>query len=462
MKRRTFLKQSSLSTAALLGGTNVGAFSAGAGTNLEEISSTLNKTKNTIEVLNPRNRVPVSFIIDDSTALVNMAHFGIPQFAEVFPENYKQDWRKLPREIPDDFVKEFLDWCDSQGVKGKYSMVPYPACTGWLNRFIPGWSKSELQASIRLVRERAQPNWDIHSEMISHTRVINTKTGVPFPSATPEFMENWEWSQNKSADELGEYIAYSLNVLKGADLYCEGVTTPGGFAHRNIPNLAVGTQHAVREVYGVNVAHFFREVITEKGKSVQPQVLNPIDLDTDHASCSVHIIACTGDWFGGWDGLTPGDPDRFITADLSEGRMVEVIEQEEPAIFICHWPGIYYNGEKLGFNIFKTVVNRLHQKYDHLIWMKLSEIARYWAAKEHTKISVNGKEINFQAPFASDLFTFRVSKKLSKPIFQQGSKRVALKRADSEKALERNTWCTVGKDTVVCMELPKGKSKLMV
>ena len=55
--------------------------------------------KNTVQILNPRNRVPVSLIIDDSTCLVNLAHFGIPQFAEVFPENYKQDWRKLPREI---------------------------------------------------------------------------------------------------------------------------------------------------------------------------------------------------------------------------------------------------------------------------------------------------------------------------------------------------------------------------
>ena len=44
-----------------------------------------------VEVLNPRGRVPVSFIIDDSTCLVNLAHFCIPQFAEVFPKReYKQ------------------------------------------------------------------------------------------------------------------------------------------------------------------------------------------------------------------------------------------------------------------------------------------------------------------------------------------------------------------------------------
>ena len=75
------------------------------------------------EVVNPYNRVPVSLIIDDSTCLVNMAYYGIPQFAEVFPDQYKQDWRRLPREIPDTFVREFGEWSLENGVKGKYSVV---------------------------------------------------------------------------------------------------------------------------------------------------------------------------------------------------------------------------------------------------------------------------------------------------------------------------------------------------
>src|SRR5436853_4984503 len=81
-----------------------------------------------VEVLNPRGRVPVSLIIDDSTCLVNLAHFCIPQFAHVFPDRYKQDWRRLPREIPDSFVRKFGEWSIEEGIKGKYSVIPYPAC----------------------------------------------------------------------------------------------------------------------------------------------------------------------------------------------------------------------------------------------------------------------------------------------------------------------------------------------
>ena len=81
--------------------------------------------------------------------------------------------------------------------------------------------------------------------------------------------------------------------------------------------------------------------------------------------------------------------------------MPEIIRREEPAIMVCHWPGIYYNGEESGFNIFKKAVHRLHDGYDNLIWMKLSEIARYWAAKELTGIARDGKRVTFWAPFES-------------------------------------------------------------
>jgi hypothetical protein len=76
--------------------------------------------------INPRNRMPVSLIIDDSTCLVNLAHFAIPQFQAVFPDQYLQTSKTLPREIPDAFVRRFEEWCGARGIKGKYSVVPYP------------------------------------------------------------------------------------------------------------------------------------------------------------------------------------------------------------------------------------------------------------------------------------------------------------------------------------------------
>lgn len=446
LPRRDFLKKSIASSVALYTGFQAKILATG--------------SSPSVSIVNPLNRVPVSFIIDDSTALVNMAHFGIPQFHEVFPDQYPQDWRKLPREIPDAFVREFGEWCRNHGIKGKYSMVPYPACTGWLNRFIPGWSKKELQESLKLVREFMMPDWDIHPEMISHTRVIDIKTGQPYPDAVPEYMENWEWSQDKSADELGSYLAYALNILKEAGLPCEGITTPGGFGSRNMDNLARGTLEAVRDVFQAEIPHFFRDVVTDPGVSVEPQLFHVSGLDTGDPRCSVHIIGCTDDWFGGWDGITPGNADQFITEDLRQGRLVEVIDRQEPAILVCHWPGIYFNGEKTGFNIFKQVIGRLNQRYKNLIWMKNSEIARYWAAKKLTAITTGDLAIDFKAPFATERFTVNIGKKIRSISLLRDEREQVLEKVPDSLQLRPGTYCPDSMGTLVSFNLEKGKSTL--
>ena len=68
----------------------------------------------------------------------------MPQFAAALrrrEQAYQRNWREWPVEIPDAFVRKFGEWCAEQGVKGKYSIVPYPACVGRLDRMLPGWSQ---------------------------------------------------------------------------------------------------------------------------------------------------------------------------------------------------------------------------------------------------------------------------------------------------------------------------------
>ncbi|MGV2337055.1 MAG UNVERIFIED_CONTAM: hypothetical protein LVR18_24190 [Planctomycetaceae bacterium] len=159
-----------------------------------------------------------------------MGHFGIPQFHACYPDRpaYQKPWHTFPREIPDSFVREFAEWCGENGVKGKYSIVPYPACVGWLDRELPGWSRAALLDSLELVRSLIVPNWDIHPEMITHTRVIDLATGRPLPDINPSTMENSWPQQTKSVDEIAAYLAYALRILKNCGLPCEGITTPEG------------------------------------------------------------------------------------------------------------------------------------------------------------------------------------------------------------------------------------------
>lgn len=419
-----------------------------------------------VAVVNPRNRVPVGLIIDDATCLVNLAHFGIPQFQEVFPGQYRQPWKTLPREIPDSFVRKFGEWCHERGVKGKYSLIPYPACVGWLDRELPGWSRKELGASLDLVRTLMVPDWDIHPEMVSHTWVVDTKTGRPYPERTSDFMENWGWSAGKSADQLADYLSYALRILKNVGMPCTGITTPGGFGTRALPELAQATLQSCRDVFQAEIPHYFRHLFTDH-QSVAPRVEYASGLDTDDPKCVVSIIGCTGDWFGGWDGLTPGSVDQSITADLKHGRLPEVIARGEPAVMVCHWPGIYFNGQEVGFKILQQIVARLHEAYDNLIWMKLSELARYWAARELTRIDRPGHgQFDLKAPFACPRFTVKVHWADSAPPstvhLESGGMKVSLTAVAKPLSLDARHFIHQGGDLLVCFDLPRGASRLVI
>lgn len=455
--RRSFLK----TVAAGIAGAGLGLASREA---TAQISGQRPQQAEGVRVLNPRTRVPLSFIIDDSTCLVNLNRFAIPQFAAAWnDQQYHHDWRSMPVEIPDDFVRKFGQWCGEHGVKGKYSVVPYPACVGRLDRELPGWTRQEVDASIELVRTLLLPNWDIHPEIVTHTWAIDTKTGHPYPERSLRYQENWGWSEGKSVDQLTDYMCYGLRILQNVGLPCEGITTPGGFGSRVLPELAQATLLSCREVFRAEIPHYFRHVYERGDRSVAPQVEYASDLGGPDPRCVVSIIACTGDWTGGWDASRPGEVDRYITADLSKGRMIEVIERGEPAIMASHWTGIYFNGREEGFQTFQEVVRRLHAKYEHLLWMKLGEIARYWAVKELTGIEKQGGTVTFQAPFASPSFTVQIAAQGdARPQLTIGDKPQGLVEVAKCLDLKPGTWTRDRQGVIVCFDLPKGRSGVQV
>jgi hypothetical protein len=418
-----------------------------------------------VTVLNPRERVPLSFVIDDSTCLVNMGHFCMPQFATAFPtrDSYQKPWKTWPREIPDAFVREFGEWCAEHDVKGKYSIVPYPACVGWLDRELPGWSRRELLDSLKLVRELMVPNWDIHPEMITHTRVIDLKTGRPFDEISEATMENSYPQTKKSVDELASYLAFALRILQNCDLPCEGITTPGGFGNLVKSELSLAVHQAVRDVYATELPHYFK-YIHSSGESTEPILEHVRGLDTDDPQITVNVPAGTGDWFGGWDGSIEPAGDRYCNRDASAGRMVEMIERGEPAVMLCHWPGMYTQGTKRGFAAFQQVVLSLDERFhETTLWMKLSEIGRYWTAKQLTKIVRKEASVEFKAPFAAPAFTVRVDGTPSAvPQFATATGRIKLQEVHKPTDLKTATWRRDANGVVACFDLPKGLSELIL
>lgn len=358
----------------------------------------------------------------------------------------------MPAEIPDSFVRRFAEWAQREGVRGKWSVVPFPACVGRLDRELPGWTPREVSDSLALVRNEMAPNFDIHPEMITHTRIIDLKTGHPVPQRDSKWMENWDWCSGRSVDEIAAYIAYALTILKNVDLRCDGFTTPGGFGAGALAQLSQAAFEAVRSVFGTEVPHYFRNLFDKGNESVAPRIEYASAIDSPSAQCVASIYACTGDWTGNWDCSQQPDPDRFISADLSKGRIVDVIEREEPACILSHWTGVYYNGRELGFQAMQEIVRRIHGRYKKVAWMKLADLARYWAAKELTTIEASEGGLRFRAPYACPDFTFRwrTTAPLATPF----------REVSDWRNLAPRTWRKDGDSIVVCHPLPKGISEL--
>ena len=423
-----------------------------------------------LKVLMPRDRVPLSFVIDDSTCLVNMGHFCTPQFASAWPDRevYKKPWQSWPREIPDDFVREFGNWCGEHGVKGKYSIVPNPACVGWLDRELPGWSRPQLQSSLKLVRDLMLSNWDIHPEMITHTRVIDLKTGRPIEEINAGTMENSYPQVRKSVDEMTAYLAYALKILKNCDLPCEGITTPGGFGNLVKSELSLAVDEAVRDVYpDVNLPHYFKYVVGSS-YDTEPKIEHLRGLGTDDLRLTMNVPAGTGDWFGGWQGDTKSDADKYCTADASSGRMVELIKNRRPAVMLCHWPGIYSNGTKDGFHAFQRIVKSIRGRFgDHTQWMKMSDMGRYWAVKDIATIESDGSSISVHSPFATQQFTIQLARSRgyqinNPPAVTSASDRQLLRRVSEYSGLDHGTFHVNNEAITLCVNLPKGRTTIQL
>ena len=464
ISRREFLRASAAATAAGLAMSFPGGRALGIPPLPEIPTGPRPPQDKSVAVINPRGRVPLSFIIDDSTCLVNMGSYCMPQFAAAWPQNpiYWKKWQKWPREIPDSFVREFGEWCADQGVRGKYSLVPYPACVGWLDRGLPGWSKHDLQESLKLVRELMVPRWDIHPEMITHTRVIDLKTGRPMAEMNSATMENSYPPERKSTDEMAAYIAYALRILKNCDIPCQGITTPGGFGNGAKSELSQGVGEAVRDVYGTEIPHYFKYVADGADESPRPRLEHVSGLDTENPKVVVSVVAGTGDWYGNWDGDTPPQGHKYSNDDATSGRLVDLIEKGEPAIMLCHWAGLYSHGAKHGFEACKKVILAINGRYkEKTLWMKNSEIARYWAAKELTRIERAAGQITFSSPFAAPAFTVRVSAAAAnEPKLAQDGQPIPLKEVAAPSALTAGTWLRQKEEVVVCFDLPKGKVSL--
>jgi hypothetical protein len=93
--------------------------------------------------------------------------------------------------------------------------------------------------------------------------------------------------------------------------------------------------------------------------------------------------------------------------------------------------------------------------------MKNSEIARYWAAKELTRIDRAENQVRFKAPYACPAFTVRVATRPPGEVrtLVEG-KPQPLTEVRRALDLKAGTWFRDRDAVTVCFDLPKAESAL--
>jgi len=220
---------------------------------------------------------------------------------------------------------------------------------------------------------------------------------------------------------------------------------------------------ALRDVFSLEIPFYFK-YISEGKEGTRPVLEHVEGLDSSNPKLTVNVPARTGDWFGSWDGDQIPAGDKYINEDGTEGRMAELIKAGEPAIMFGHWAGFYSNGSKKGFAHCKKVITSINKHYtEKIIWMKSSELARYQAARELTKIEKSPSAITLTAPFAAPAYTLRFASPTGTPRqVTQGGQAVALKEIRALRDLRPGNWIRLKETVTVCFDLPKGKSLLYI
>jgi hypothetical protein len=415
-----------------------------------------------ITIAKPRLGIPASLIIDDPAPCVNPFYYFRLQVD-------REGWERHEQHIPLDFLQQFADLCRSRGMRGKFSVLPYPAGLGSILDGWEGCERGELAGWLDVARAQIAPHFDITPEILTHTLALDLKTGTLLPQ--PEH----DWMAERTLDELIEYFAAGLATLKQAGFAPTGMTQPCYF-NGSRDDYARAVLAAIRDIGGPPVTFYFIDGYFGPLPVPPPAVAL---LDRVRGAAVVSIIADCNDYFWPTQRITRQSAeqvvDELITADGRGGRLGELAAAGEWLLFVCHWQTLYSDRSRAGLKALDEAAARLTHTYgSRLLWMTLSEIARYRAASEGCRITAHpcehGWAIDLEATFDCPNFTMSLdSPELGSVAIDQvvhrtaqAGERTLYRDRAADALLPANTWRQAGERVSVCCDLWWGRQTIFL
>ena len=354
-------------------------------------------------VESPNLRAVIALIVDDPAPCINPLWYF----------RHQVDGQAEPahaRTIPLDFMEAWCTWVQETGIRGDFTVLPYPAGLGRVDDRLEGYDQGELRAWMALARTMIAPQFDIHCEILTHTNALDLQTWKLLP------ISEHAWSEQQDETTLAKYFATAMQILKEAGLPNHGVTQPC-FYRGDESLYARALLAAEKKVNGRKVTHNFLHM-DGVAHTVPPRITH---LDEGTGEAVVSVWCGTDDFI--WNTQETGSAessqspetlaDRFLTADGGRGRLVDLLHGGGPLVLVTHWQSLFSNGSRLGLDTYREVVARIQSHLGAQVeWRKLSEMTEQFLAAQTVRFEATATpqevEIIVTCPFATDVLTFSV------------------------------------------------------
>ena len=151
-------------------------------------------------VEHPNLRAPIALIVDDPAPCINPLWYFRHQVDGQAEPVY-------PRTIPLSFMEDWCRWVSESGVRGDFTILPYPAGLGRIDQSLDGFDTGELRAWLDLAREAVAPRFDIHCEILTHTNALDLRTGRLLS------VSEHEWTEVQEEETLAGYFAAAMQIF---------------------------------------------------------------------------------------------------------------------------------------------------------------------------------------------------------------------------------------------------------
>lgn len=313
-------------------------------------------------------RTPIMLIVDDPAPVVHVYRCHVVDVHHAEPQT--EDGRPLVEEVPNEFMRRFVEVVRRRGIRGKFSIVPGLGGRGDLVHGIDGGRVGEIAEWLDLARRGLATRMDFCPEGITHNLAVDLEHGGFLP------VSEYEWAATQTETTLTAYLTRALEMLREAGVEATGVTSPWSFGIQVEAAYRRAIVAAMKGVYQRDRTWYFLHDRHERPET-RPEVV------IDEPPTKLVSIACTIKDHC-WqtinspdtsEGYVRGIADQFLTADGRSGDILSVLRAGGWPILVTHWQSVFSNGLETGIRVMDEVARRVEEHLgDELVWCSASEV----------------------------------------------------------------------------------------